>query len=73
MQSGDKITINRQVYEAYCFDIEKNSLKTNCSSPCIMCDFDALKDMEICKTVDCINGTDFLYLKKYSTQLTLFD
>jgi hypothetical protein len=63
MNAGDKININGKIYKAHSFNVEVNNKRTNCSSPCMLCDLEPVH-ISTCADIDCVNGTEFLYLKK---------
>jgi len=63
MNAGDKINVNGKIYEAHSFNIAINNKRTDCTTPCLLCDLDSFNDLKICNEINCIEGTEFLYLK----------
>ena len=64
IEAGSIIFVNGCNYKAHSFNILANTKRTGTTDPCTLCDLDNLKDMQLCNKIECITGTDFLYLKK---------
>lgn len=55
------ITINGKLYK--CVVFEQKAKKSGNSCPCYECDIDMEKH-DLCKSINCITETEFLYLKE---------
>lgn len=54
------VTINGKLYK--CFVFEQKAKKSGNSCPCYECEI-GQENFDICKSINCITETDFLYLK----------
>lgn len=58
---GEHITINGKVYK--CIEFKQKAKKSGNSCPCYECEI-VQENFDLCKSINCITETEFLYLKE---------